>query len=429
MSRILFATIGSLGDLHPLIAIALELRQRGHTVRFCTSASYRPRLEALGFGFDPLRPDATPENESLAEMVRQILDPRRGAERLLRGVIMPRLRETYQDLRQAAGGPPPTDLLVCGELVYPAPVVAEKLGLRWATCITAPMSFFSAYDPPVLAPVPRLSRILRRFGPSVNTAAIRLIKFATRNWSQPVRQLRAELGLGPGQDPIYEGKFSPHGVLALFSTVLARAQPDWPPNTVITGFPFYDGAPTPAPLASELARFLEQGPPPIVFTLGSSAVLDPGEFYQESAQAAALLKRRAILLVGPNPAPTPLPPGVASFGYLRFSELFPHAAAVVHQGGIGTTGQVLRAGCPMLVMPFNFDQPDNATRIVRLGAGRTLSRSRYSAHRVVAELRLLLEAPHYRAHAKELSLVVASESGVATAADSLERLLPAPATR
>ena len=63
MGRILFSTIGSLGDLHPLIGIGLELKRRGHDVGFCTSETYRPRLEALGFVFKPLRPDATPENE------------------------------------------------------------------------------------------------------------------------------------------------------------------------------------------------------------------------------------------------------------------------------------------------------------------------------------------------------------------------------
>ncbi len=423
MSRILLATIGSLGDLHPLIALGVELRRRGHTVRFCSSATYRSRIEALGFGFDPLHPDASPENEAMAHLVKEIMDPRKGAERLLRKFIMPHLAATYADLLRAVTGHPAIDLLVSGELVYPAPLIAEKLGVRWASYTTAPMSFFSVHDPPVLPPFPKLAQVFRWLGPGVTRLGIQAIKLVTRKWSEPVRDLRAKLGLPPGRDPICEGKFSPQLVLALFSRVLADPQPDWPANTVITGFPFYDGEAERDPLPAELTQFLESGQPPIVFTLGSAAVLDPGRFYPESAEAARLLKKRAVLRVGRNPPPAPLPEGVVAFGYVRFSELFPRAAAVVHQGGVGTTGQALRAACPMLIMPYNFDQPDNAARMVRLGTGRLISRKSYSAARAAQELKLLLDGSNYRRKATELGSVVRGEAGSSVACDALERLL------
>jgi UDP:flavonoid glycosyltransferase YjiC (YdhE family) len=423
VSRILLATIGSLGDLHPLIAIAMELRRRGHTVRFATSETYRPKLESLGFGFDSMRPDATPENPAMAQMVKEIMDPVKGTERLIKGLIMPRLQETCADLVRAVTGPSAIDLLVSGELVYPAPLIAEKFGVRWASCTTAPMSFFSAYDPAILPPVPRLSALLRALGPGVNKAAIHVIKMATRSWSEPVLRLRAELGLPVGRSAIYEGKFSPNLVLAIFSSALAVPQPDWPPNTVVTGFPFYDGECTPEPESQPLADFLNSGDPPIIFTLGSSAVLDPGNFYQESAEAARLLNRRALLLVGRNPHPSRLPEGVIAHGYARYSEVFPRAKAVVHQGGVGTTGQALRAGCPMLVMPYNFDQQDNAARIARLEVGKVISRKNYSAKLAARSLSELIENPQYARNAEEISRAVQKERGAETACDALERLI------
>src|SRR5262249_10898131 len=146
----------------------------------------------------------------------------------------------------------------------------EKTATHWASYITAPMSFFSAYEPPILAPVPRLSKVLRLLGLKTNQVIIRLIKRMTREWSEPVHQLRAELGLPAGNDPIYEAKHSPQLVLALFSPELARAQPDWPRNTVVTGFPFYCGNGNESSLPQELVKFLAVGEPPIVFTLGSS---------------------------------------------------------------------------------------------------------------------------------------------------------------
>lgn len=423
MGRILLATIGSLGDLHPLIAIAIEMRRRGHLVRFCTSETYRAKIESLGFGFDALRPDATPENEEVAHLVREIMDPWKGVERLLRGWVLPMVRESYADLLRAVEGPPRIDLLACGELVYPAPLVAEKLGIAWASCITAPMSFFSAHDPPVLPPVPKLSALLRKLGPRVNAASIRLVKLSTQRWGEPVRALRAELGLPPGLDPVHEGKFSPHLVLAMFSPVLGPPQSDWPVNTVATGFPFYDGPPGQDGSSFALSEFLDQGDPPIVFTLGSSAVLDPGEFYAESAVAAARLGRRAVLLTGRNPPPENLPETTRALGYARFSELFPRAAAIVHQGGAGTTGQAMLAGRPMLVMPFNFDQPDNAARIARLGLGETIGRRSYTSRRAAEHLENILAQSRYQDCASRVSQLVRRENGAGSAADALERLL------
>jgi rhamnosyltransferase subunit B len=438
MSRILFTTIGSLGDLHPLIAIGLELQRRGHVVSFCTSEGYRDKLESLGFGFDPLRPNAAPGDE-IADRVREIFDPKKGPERLLRSWIMPELRSTYADLVQAVIGNPANastpaqdsrgtshatvDLLLSGELVYAAPLVAEKFGLPWASCITAPMSFFSAYDLPILPPAQKLSRLLKRFGPRVNRGMIRLIKWSTREWGAPVQTLRAELGLTPGANPIYEGKFAPQLVLAMFSSVLSGPQPDWPPNTVITGFPFYDGVVTDGGLPAEVRQFLDRGEPPVVFTLGSSAVFDPGRFYEESATAATLAKCRAVLLTGRNVAKIAPSKNIICYDYVGFSELFSRAAAVVHQGGVGTTGQVMRAGRPMLVMPYGFDQPDNADRIQRLGLGRTVSRKAYSARRVAECLRDLLDCPSYRENALRVRQLLQRDNGSVTAADALEKLL------
>ena len=170
-------------------------------------------------------------------------------------------------------------------------------------------------------------------------------------------------------------------------------------------------------------KFLAEGERPVVFTLGSAVVLDPGNFYQESAETARLLKCRAVLLVGPNPQPAPLPEGVVAFGYVRYSELLPKSAAVVHHGGIGTTGQALRAGCPMLVMPYSFDQPDNGARMVRLGAGRTISRKNYLAKRVARELQTLLTDSTYALRAAKIGQRIREERGTEAACNALERLL------
>ena len=177
----------------------------------------------------------------------------------------------------------------------------------------------------------------------------------------------------------------------------------------------------------ELARFLDAGPPPLVITLGSSAVVDAGPFYEHSVAAAKRLGRRAALLVGKNPRnrPASLPEGIVAFAYAPYSELFPRAAAIVHQGGIGTTAQAMRSGRPMLVMPYAHDQPDNAERVRRLGVARTIARQRYTPARAAAELRHLLDNPVYRQRASAVGRKIQQEDGVRAACDALGGLLQA----
>jgi UDP:flavonoid glycosyltransferase YjiC (YdhE family) len=131
------------------------------------------------------------------------------------------------------------------------------------------------------------------------------------------------------------------------------------------------------------------------------------------------------LLVGrdlPN-RPASLPRGVVAFDYAPYSELFPRAAAIVHQGGIGTTAQALRSGRPMLVVPFAFDQPDNAERARRLGVGRTIARSRYSVASATRELARILDDPSIAARASDVGHTIAREDGVGRACDAIEREL------
>jgi len=169
----------------------------------------------------------------------------------------------------------------------------------------------------------------------------------------------------------------------------------------------------------DLLRFLGRGPAPIVFTLGSAAVHIAGNFYRESIKAAKLLNRRAVLLVGSerNRPTEPLPEGIIAVNYTPFGELLPRAAAMVHQGGVGTTGQGLRAGIPMIVVPFAHDQHDNGTRVERLGVARTIARNSYKAERVASELKELLGNPSYAQTSKEVGNRVRAESGGALAVD------------
>jgi len=274
--RIVLTTFGTLGDLHPYLALALELQSRGHRPVIATSECHRQKVEAAGVEFHSIRPDLSFDNR---ELHRRLTEPKRGMERVIREFMLPVLRMTYDDLLAVVQKDRGADLLISQLLIFAAPLVAEKTGVRWVSTELQPGAFLSANDPPVLAPFPALAK-LRGLGATFHRVVFRFARLIARSWGQPVRQLRRELGLRSGKDPLFEGRNSPYQVLALFSRVLGEPQADWPANTLITGFPFYDE--NDSGLAPELAKFLDEGEPPIVFTLGSSAVRDAHSFYLES---------------------------------------------------------------------------------------------------------------------------------------------------
>lgn len=419
MSRIVITTLGTLGDLHPMIAIGLELQQRGHHVLFVTHQVYQSKIEALGFEFHSMRPDFTAINDP--EEMARMMDLKTGQEYMVREWANPSLREMYADLLNAAKN---ADFIFSGEGVIATPLVAEKLGMRWASSSMVPMGFFSAYDPPVLAAFPSLAK-LYKFGPIVNQAIVNFAKLVSNSWGEPIRQLRRELDLSPiNYNPFIDSKkYSPYLVVALFSSIIGQRQPDWLEHTVITGFTFYDGTQAGADLSSELKQFLDAGEPPIVFTLGSAAVMDAGNFYSESIKAVKQLNRRAVLLIGKNPPPKNLSEDIIAVDYAPYSQIFPSATVIVHQGGIGTTAQALRAGRPTLIMPYSHDQPDNAARVEKLGTSRTVPRKQYFAKRVALELNALLENHRYASKAIEIGNIIRAEDGVSVACNEIEKQL------
>jgi UDP:flavonoid glycosyltransferase YjiC (YdhE family) len=271
--------------------------------------------------------------------------------------------------------------------------------------------------------MPSLGR-LRALGPGFNRVLVGLYKRMGRGWSEPVRALRRELGLPPGRDPIFEGQHSPRGVLGLFSREFGAPQPDWPPATRVCGFLFRDSDFGGRGMDPALERFLAAGPPPVVFTLGSSAVLAADGFYRDASEAARALGARAVLVAGPGAAAMgDLPPGQVAVPSAPYHRLFPAAAAVVHSGGIGTIAQALRAGRPQVVVPFAHDQFDNADRVARLGLGRRLLRRRVSAAGLAAALRPLLADAALRARAEEVGRRVSAEDGPGAACAAVEEAL------
>lgn len=411
--RIVFASIGSLGDLHPILALATAARERGHVAIIAAPEVYTDYVARFGFAYRRLRPDFKTET-----MIEIFAHPRQGVELLMGEKIFPFVRDTYEDLRSAVQD---ADFLVTGELVYLAPLVAATLRLPWANAILSPSSFLSVCDPCVLAICPEIYH-LRHLGPWANRLLYRFGRWKATRWSAPLAALQRELEIPSTGNPVFEGKYSPHLVLTMFPEWFSKPQPDWPAVSVQTGFPYFT-QPSEAETTQKIEAFLAAGEPPIVFTLGSTAVHLARDFYQVAADTVLKLGRRAVLLIGKNTPPKAPADQVLSVSYAPLGPLFRGAAVVVHHGGIGTCGEVLQAGVPALIIPFAFDQPDNAERLRQLGLAYVLGRHHISGPALFHQLQPLLADTAMRERTREAAQRIKPAEDLTRAIEAIERIV------
>lgn len=415
--RIVFATLGSLGDLHPMLALAKASQERGHHPVIAAPETHGDYVQAHGFEFHPIRPDFSADT-----LIFLFTDPRHGGERLMREVIFAHAKETYADLLEATRG---ADFLVLGELVYVGQLVARTLGIPWANAMLSPETMFSAYDPSIMPAKPEIFP-LRKLGPWTHKAIYALARRRTRRWETPVEELQRELGDPNPKELVFGAKFSPYLVLVMFPAFIAAPQPDWPKAAVQTGFPYFR-QPDKSGATERIAAFVAAGDAPIVFTLGSTAVYLANDFYDLAIKAARKLGRRAILLKGKNKLTVPLGDDVLALDYAPHEAAFPHACAIAHHGGIGGCAEVLRSGVPGLVVPFGADQPDNARRLTERGVALTLPRDRISEDGLVEKLGALLADPQIAARAREVANGIRPDEDMQRSIEAIERVASAHA--
>jgi UDP:flavonoid glycosyltransferase YjiC (YdhE family) len=418
MSRFLFATFGSLGDLHPYIAVSRELVNRGHEAVIVGVDGHRDVVEAAGIEFGAIASGRS-ELVDYETMVTRIFDVRLGLKYLMSNLVMPYLEIAYHYLLEASEG---ADLLVSHPLAVSLPLVAERRHLPWVSTVLSPMSLLSRRDPPVIAAAPWLQK-LGPVGSGVYRLLFTLLKKSARNWEAPLQDFRRRHGFRASSDlALFEGQFSPLCNLALFDPQLAHPQPDWPKNTRVCGSPVFDGKAPDQEVINELQEFLRAGDPPIVFALGSSVAWIAGEFWQRAIEAVTHLGKRAILITGPQ-RPASSSADVKVFSALPYSMVFPHATVIVHQGGIGTLSQALRSGHPQLIVPLGFDQPDNAERAVALGLGKVLMFRSLTSQKITSALDELLNNSRYARAASNVASELKEANGAARTAIELVRCL------
>ncbi|HVY63573.1 MAG TPA: glycosyltransferase [Gammaproteobacteria bacterium] len=351
--RVLLSTIGSRGDVQPLIALALQLKALGHHVHLCAPPDFREWVQTFEIPFFPIGPEV----RAMARASRAPASAPPPSREQVRQMMAGTVATQFATIPAAARD---CDAIVgANALQVAAPSIAERMGIPYVFATYCPVTLPShEYAPPAVT-------AWKPANPAASNDELWAEDAArwTESWGPALNTERAARGLPPVAD-VRSHVLTQRPWLAA-DPVLAP----WPPSSTLDVL--QTGAwplPDERPLGAELEAFLAAGAPPIYFGFGSSRA--PQDASRAMIASARALKRRAIVQRGW--AELALPDDGAdclSVGEVNQQALFERVAAVVHHGGAGTTTAATRAGVPQVVIPQHYDQPYFARRVAELGIG------------------------------------------------------------
>ena len=375
--RALLSTIGSRGDVQPMVALALQLRTLGHEARICAPPDFRSWIEGFGIQFFPIGPEVTstakPSAPPTPEQVRAMME----------GTVVTQ----FETIPHAAEG---CDVIVAGNAInVAARSVAEQMGIAYVFATYCPVTLPSEHHAP-----PKVMAWTQ------DTTVDNLTQWAddatrwNERWGSALNSQRAARGLAPVSN-VRDHVLSDEPLVAADATLAP-----WPGSAQLDVF--QTGAwilQDDRPLSAELEAFLDTGEPPIYFGFGS--IRAPQDLSRTMIESARASGRRVIMSRGwADLSLVDAQPDCLSIGDVNQQSLFKRVAAVVHHGGAGTTTAAARAGAPQVVIPQHYDQHYFAHRVSELGIG--------SAHPPVAPTTESLS--HALAHALQHEVTTRAQS-------------------
>ncbi|MGA5132398.1 glycosyltransferase [Streptomyces olivoreticuli] len=358
--RFLLSTIGSRGEVQPLVALAVQLKAMGHDAVVCAPPDFHEWAESLGVTYV----SAGPELRGTAKRSASTVPTPEQRRRMIESTVA----EQFEAVGAAAEGC--HAIVGGGGLAVAARSVAEQRGIGHVHVAFAPITLPSAHHaPPVF-------KMLGQKPPdgSVDNRTLWAEDAARWNtiWRTALDARRAAIGLPPVED-VRSHILTDSPWLAADPVLAPWPEPSDPsepsePDVVQTGAWIL---PDDRPLSAELEAFLDAGEPPVYCGFGSMRA--PEDITRTMIDTARSLGRRVILSSGwADLSPVDDEPDCLSIGEVNQRALFRRVAAVVHHGGAGTTTAAAASGTPQVIVPQMFDQFYFAHRVDRLGIGTAL---------------------------------------------------------
>jgi UDP:flavonoid glycosyltransferase YjiC (YdhE family) len=387
--RLLVAAFGDPGHAFPAIALARELRGRGHAVVVETWERWRESVEAEGLAFTgaqeytvypPPGPD-TPDGQTAAAAARALA----------------RLMEEFEP-----------DLVVSDILTLAPTLAAEVAGVPHATLIPhvypVQQSGMPMYSLGLRPPRTAVGRLAWR-------ATDPLLAMGLRQGRAELNETRARLGLGPIER--FHGGISE--LLAIVGTFPQLEYPrEWPSHVRVTGPLFFE-------LPGEPVEIPHGGDPLVVIAPSTSQ--DPEcELLRVALEGLAEEPVRVLATTNRHQPERPIevPDNAVLVDWMLYSQTMPAADVVICHGGHGTVVRSLAAGTPLLVCPSVGDMGENAARVAWSGAGLSVPRRLLSGRSIRLATRRLLSEERFGARAQEIAAWSQSHDGPAAAAGLVE---------
>lgn len=415
--RILIATAGTRGDIQPYVALAQGLLAAGHEMTIATDAIYGSFIQANGIGFHPIR--ANPQKAMQEDVSNIGGNPVKFLSWLNRN-MKPMARQIFIDLIDACAE---VDAVIFSSLMFIAPHVAEAAGIPSLAAFLQPSSPTRAFSSSMVYEFPKWLPFRGRANwysfRWTNRSLFLMVKGIINECRQDL------LGLPPLPWRFYSSlDISDYPILYGYSPTVVPKPPDWGDWLHVCGYWFLEDKDKFDPPA-ELIDFLKAGSPPIYIGFGSMIDREPEDFLRLFIDAVERVGVRAVILGGWSKLGSArLPDHIIQVNYVPHDWLFPQMAAVVHHGGAGTVAAALRAGVPVVTIPFFADQPFWGQRIDSLGTGPPpIPRKKLTAGKLVQAIHLAMTDENMKQTAADIGRQIRAEDGIGTAVALVERYL------
>jgi UDP:flavonoid glycosyltransferase YjiC (YdhE family) len=407
-----FNASGSLGDLAPLICLAVELRRRGHECVFVVNGHHEAMLVKCGFAVE-----ITGQASEYAKAMNDpaLNHPRKFIE-VLAGAAANELRDVYGAILRVAR---PDSVLVYRVTAMAARVAAEKLGLRDCAVGLMPYEICGYENPPALGS-PLVNRVVRALPESMRKNGVaRLEKqFAGPVLIPALEALRKEAGLAPMAGLMRAEVRKCAEILLTYPEWYGGRESYWPAQMRHAGFLFL---PQMREADEVVDGFLDAGPPPVLVTMGSAVRVKDG-LTERLVRLSRELGRRVLCADFTHEGQPRVEGDVCVSAPLWLDPVLPKCVALVHRGGVGVMAMALRFGVPQLIIGQVMDHPDNGERVTRLGAGRWCYTAWTTDRALKKALAAVIEDPVLREGARACAARIAEDRSLEVACDRIEAL-------
>ena len=405
--KITILTIGTRGDVQPLIALGLGLKQAGHTVKIVTHSIFASWIESYGFDFAAIEGDPIGFLES--EEGKKILES--GSNpiefiRLFSQTISPFVDRLMSDIWQACQS---TDAIIAHSALFWTYDLARKLDVPYFLACYTPQTPTTKY-PVAMGSGKSLGGLFNYLSYPLSSLFLwQIFRKPVNEWLKS--NLRSSRSLW--RSPFFSMRKQQIPFLYAYSNYVLPKPSSWRKEDYVTGYWFLDSTTGWTP-PQDLTDFLNGGSPPVYIGFGSMSNRQPETVTEIAIAALEKTNQRGIIATGwGGISNVDLPDNIFKLDSAPHDWLFPKCAAVVHHGGAGTTAAGLKAGVPTIIVPFFSDQPFWGQRIVDLGVGtKPIEQKELTVEKLSAAIDTALNEQQIRERAVDLGKKIRSENGI-----------------